>query len=516
MKITTVVAVVFSFIACEDDFQTIGSNVIGAPNFSAELYDDAEIFAWSNDLAPVQTNNLPSYLLGVYEDQLFGKQTASILTQLALARENPSFGDQPVIDSVVMYIPYFSREILSGTEGAEFVLDSVYGDDPIKLSIVETNFFLNQFDPETNFEQAQKYYSNLEPRIEENLTPNVLFETESFTPSRAKVVEFPVNEAGVRDTILRKPALRVKLDAEFFQKKILDMGGTSELRNQNNFKDYFRSIYIKAEETGSDGSMMLLDLSQAEAGITLYYTNQIEDTNDSDGDADSTETVNAYQSYQLTFNGTKVNTFDQEVPEFGDTKNLFLKGGEGSMAIIELFSGEDANNDNISDELEFIRESNWLVNEANLEFFVNREYMTGLNEPERIFLYDLSNNTILADYVMDNPSQTNALTSNSNASHLQPLKRDENGNGISYKVQLTRHINNIINNDSTNTRLGLVVTQNVNLVRHSAVLQTESTDVRSVPRGEVITPRATVLYGPDAEDAEKRLKLRIYYTEPKN
>jgi hypothetical protein len=65
-------------------------------------------------------------------------------------------------------------------------------------------------------------------------------------------------------------------------------------------------------------------------------------------------------------------------------------------------------------------------------------------------------------------------------------------------------------------RLGLVVSQNVNAIRSSAVLQTEEAEVMVVPTGSVISPKGTVIHGPDADDDEKRLKLRIYYTEPKN
>lgn len=518
LKITTVLAVVISFIACEDEFETIGTGVIGEPGFTSEVYSDAEISATNIDLGPVQTNNLPVNLLGVYKDPVFGTQEASILTQLALSGTDPDFGDEPVLDSVVMTIPYFSREVQSEDGTSVFELDSVYGNGSFKLTVRETNYFLNEFDPETNFEQSQKYYSNLDERIEQNLTSNVLYENDNFTPSSARIVEYPIDEQGNRDTVSSGPALRVKLDNMFFQDKILNMGGSSELTNQNDFRNYFRSLYIKAEDNSTDGSMALLNLANADGGITLYYHVQVEDSNDEDGDGDITELVEDPRSYTLNFDGTRVNTFDQDVPEFNDDENIYLKGGEGAMAIIDLFSGLDADSDGVSDELEFLRDSNWLINEANIVFYVNRDFMTGVNEPERIYLYDLTNNIILADYNLDPRGQLNSLSSDSNRNHLVPLERDADGNGVSYKVRVTGHINNLINNGATNVRLGLVVTQNVNLVASSAVLESlgGASNLEMIPAGSLITPEATVLYGPNAEDAEKRLKLNIYYTEPKN
>ena len=82
-------------------------------------------------------------------------------------------------------------------------------------------------------------------------------------------------------------------------------------------------------------------------------------------------------------------------------------------------------------------------------------------------------------------------------------------------MRLTNHINNVINKDSTNVKLGVVVSQNVSLTTNSDLLQKNQV-VKRVPAASVITPEATVLYGPNAEDDAKRLKLNIYYTEPKN
>lgn len=509
LKITALAAVIFSFTGCENDFESIGGNVIGDPNFNSDLYTDVELTAVTNDLSSVQTNNLPVNLLGVYNDPLFGSQTASILTQVRLLTADPSFGNEPVLDSVVLNIPYFSSLQEAGEEAVpQYELDSVYGNSPIRLSVIESDFFLNQFDPETDFEQSQKYYSDMQPQIENNLTSNVLFETSDFVPSAAEVIEFEQNDEGERDTIRSAPRLRLKLSTDFFQEKIINQEGGAELSSDNNFKNYFRGIFLKAEEVGVNGNLSLLDLSHNEAGITLYYTAK-------EQDSESEETVDVQNSYRLGFGPGRVNTFLQDSTQFQDDK-LYLKGGEGSMAVIELFSGPDADNDGVSDELEFLRESNWLINEANLVFHVDRDAMAGLEEPERIYLYDLENNTILADYVLDSPGSINAMNSNSNLNHLMPLTRDDDGRGISYKIRLTRHINNILNNDVDNVRLGLTVTQNVNLISNSAVRESEGPEADRVPAGSVITPRGTVLYGPDAENEEKRLKLRIYYTEPKN
>lgn len=514
LRLTTVVAVVFSFIACDDDFETIGSSIIGEPGFNADLYDDAVIKAKTFRPGAVQTNNLPLSLLGVYDDGLFGAQEASILTSVILSSANPDFGTAPVLDSVVLSIPYFSKEVREGDETI-YDLDSIYGSGPFKLSVIESRFFLNNLDPDTDFQQSQKYYSNMEPRILNNLA-TVLYENENFTPSPEPITEYTPGETGEGDTLNLPPALRIHLNQGFFQSKILDKGGSPDLLNFSNFRDYFRGVYLKADQTGSTGSLMLLNLQQENSGITLYYKTRVPDAQDVDDDDDLEELIEVRRSYTLPFGNSKVNIFNQEVPDFNDDENLFLKGGEGSMAVIELFAGPDSDGDGVSDELEDLRENNWLINEANLIFHVNRDYMTGLREPQRVYLYDLDNNAILADYTLDSQGQMNNPASRSNEVHLVPLTKNEEGEGLSYKVRITRHIHNILNNDAANVRLGLVVSRNVNLISMSSVLPQEGQEVTAVPVASVTQPLGTVIYGPDAADEDKRLKLNIYYTEPKN
>lgn len=505
-KIAAIMLVVFSFVGCEQDQDTIGTDIIGEPGFNADLYDDAEITARNNKLAPVQTNNLPVNLVGAYNDGIFGVQTANFLTQVSLTGGSPNFGTEPVLDSVVLTIPYFHTEEEPNNDGsATYDLDSIYGSGPIKLSVHESGYFLNDFDPDTDFESAQKYYSDIQDVIENNLTGNVLFESQNFMPSSSEIVYFEMNnESGERDTVRQAPHLRIKLAVDFFQEKIIEKEGSLELSSNSNFKNYFRGIYFKAESINGNGSLMMLDLTDNSA-ITLYYRTQ-EVT-----DGESTE---AYKSYSLGLGPNMVNTFDQNIPEY-NSDNLYLKGGEGSMAVIELFSGVDTDDDGVSDELEDIRENDWLINEANLIFHVNQEILSGGSEPTHVYLYNLDVNNLLADYALDDRGEENAMNSISNRSHLVPLERDEDGNGIKYKIRITQHINQILNNNADNVNLGLVVSQNFNEVSLSDVRNSPDSEVQTVPVSSVISPEGTVVYGPDAADEEKRLKLRIYYTESK-
>jgi hypothetical protein len=526
LKTTAIFIVVFSFIGCENDFDPIGSEIIGGPGFNSELYDEAEISAYTAALEAVQTNNLTFssgqstvrlHLLGFYKDAAYGAQTANVYSQLSLSNENPNFGNEPVVDSVVLSIPYFSTEGAPNDDGeTAYKLDSIYGNSPIKLSIHESKFFLNTYDPATGFENAQKYYSDMQPAIENNFTGEVLFENDSFKPSSSKYVYYEENSEGEKDTVTVAPRMRLKLSNKFFQEKLLNKAGSAELSSNNSFQNFVRGLYFKAEAVGSDGTMMLLDFSGTNADITVYYTSKEADLQDLDEDEDTEELIDVQDSYRLGFGSNSMSTFQQEDPTMSND-NLYLKGGEGSMAVINLFPGSYENNNEPSEDLKFLRENEWLINEANLIFHVNQQEVGGGREPERLYLYDLKNNIRLADYSLDNnQGQLNAWSANVNRGHLGVLERDDDGKGISYKLRITEHIRRILKEDSTNVKLGLVVSQNVNLLKNSAVRKSTPSGIDRVPSSSLITPLGTVLYGPNADNEEKRLKLQIYYTEPKN
>ena len=418
-----------------------------------------------------------------------------------------------------MTLPYFSTETEKNDLGNPvYRLDSIYGNAAFKLKISRSNFFLNDFDPEANFENRQRYYSDQGAFFKSSLVGDPIYVNETFKPSAGEVVYLEENSSGEMDTIRAKPRLRVNLPIPFFQENIIDKAGSIELSNNNNFRNFIRGLYFQAEAVNNNGTMALIDFTNPEAGITLYYTNLIVDTSDSDGDGDSTDLVEDQSTYKLNFGANTVNTFLQEFPaqisaEIGSVdpeigaENLYLKGGEGSMVIIDLFEDEA--------ELEELRANNWLINEANLTFYVNRDKIQGgETEPERIYLYNLDTNEPLIDYSFDQTfDQANPL--NSVTSHSGRLERDEDKNGIRYKLRITEHVNRILSKDSTNVRLGLVVTQNINLINNSA-LRTPLDGVNRQPSASVITPEGTVLYSNLATDASKRLKFNIFFTEIDN
>ncbi|PVW14239.1 DUF4270 domain-containing protein [Marixanthomonas spongiae] len=517
-QLAALLFLVVALASCEEDIEIIGTEIVGDNTF-IEPDQTNSVLAYSRKLLPIQTNGLTTYQLGVTNNPIYGKSTVSLLSQVTLGKVDPKFGDSTKLDSVVLYIPFFNTSESTGEDTISYTLDSVYGEDPINISMYESNLFLRDLDPESGFEDPQNYYSDLEKKFDNNpsLIGDLIFEIEDFKPSDKGIdlVTYNVNGDTITETIA--PGLRVKLPLEFFQQKIIDKEGSSELLSNNNFKDYFRGIYFKAESMTDKGTLFLFD--PLSANITLHYSFK------NDDDEDDEDTL------PLGFTGINVSLLQDELPpniqtaienpdvENGD-ENLYLKGGDGIAAVIQLFGKEDELDANLEtgpngvpDELDMLRSQKPLINEANLTFYVNKDKTAALSkEPQRIMIFDATNGRVLIDYVIDPTGTGNPLTHKTY--HLGPLEKDASGDGDFYEIKLTNHVSNLINRDSTNVPLGLVVTDNVVTPNFQDLQNTQSPGLKRVPGTSVLTPKGTVLHGNNSPNQDRKLKLELYYTKP--
>ena len=85
-----------------------------------------------------------------------------------------------------------------------------------------------------------------------------------------------------------------------------------------------------------------------------------------------------------------------------------------------------------------------------------------------------------------------------------------------YKFRITNHIKNIIKKDSTNVRIGLAVSADVNLesngIRYDLLNQTTPD---KVPVSSNIYPKATQLEANNNNELSEDVYLEIFYTEQK-
>ena len=537
-----IIVILLAFVSCEKDFASFDSEVINsdnAINFSTNSVEYS-LTTQSEMVNPVQTNNLPSFLLGSYNHPQYGRSNSSFVGQMVPSEYNHDFGDNVVLDSVVLTIPYFSRGIDTSEEGdITYEIDSVYGYDPIKISVYRNNFFFRTFDPFSDFDTSQSYYSNGSLSVEEiidgtQLEGELLFEIDDFTPSAEQINLTEIDTAGNPYVAQRvAPALRFKLNNpndNFWETNFFENEGNQVLTNEPNFKEFFRGLYIKVE-SNSNGSIMLLNFASSNTKLTIHYTS--DNTNIGDSDTGSVDEIETNQhEYEMNFSGNLINLFDNENPidvglidQTNGNENIYLRGGEGIITTLDLFSGSITNDngeemsefdhfkqffyDDISDEP--IR----IVNEAYIEFFVNQNFAND-DEPERIYIYNYEQNTALIDYFLD--QSVSSLTINAKINHLEPLVRDslDDDKGIKYKIRITEHLNNLILRDSTNAKLALGVISDVASVQNFKILDGSESENKRLASGIILSPKGTILHGNLSADIEKRPKIKIYYTEPED
>lgn len=550
-KLIVVSTILLFGVSCDEDFNNVGGEVLGDVNFEDEILTIDPI-AYNKVFDRIQTNNLPGNLLGIYNDPAYGSSSYQILSQVRPTAFNPFFGEDPELEKVVITLPYFSTQesteddvVVSSintstgeeTETTEtktnYSLDSIYGGGSIKLSIYKSDYFLSDYLPGEDTRRV--YFSDELNSFVPSIEGTLLYTTESFTPSAEEVVltTETVDESDSNITRFIRTRLSPRLRLEFteenaadiidlFQSLILDNQNNPELSNSNNFLNFFRGIYFKVEPDASSAEPVLLFLNLDQANIVLSYKANRADLQDQDDDNDLTELIEVEDTYQLDFTNNIVNSietnFTTVIPEpntdDGD-ELLYLKGGIGSYAIIDLF-GKDEDNNGVPDQLENFRENEWLINEANLKFYVNRDLVpAGDTEPERVYLFNPENGAVIIDYLADgSTNETSPI--NSKINHLARIDSDENG--TFYKIRLTRHITQLLNEESDITQLAVAVSKNVNITStgEGSAPNNEEND-QIMPFSSIISHEGTILYGngPNTPEANQ-LKLEIFYTESNN
>ena len=559
-KLLFLVGVIAFFTACDKDFNEIGSDVIGDDHFGLIKNDSQTVLAYNTATGQVETSNQPINSLGYYNNPFFGKTKASVVSQVLLDTVNQTIGANPTVTKVELSLPYFSRLISrDATSGdSTYELDSIQGFsivndkkvfNKIKLSVYENNYTLRDLDASLNFLDVQRYYSGETSVFDAYKNParlnddTNLGQNDEFIYSSAEIKTYKtVDGAQVVDT-RSAPGMRLKLRNDFFQDKLFGAGAAGKLFNNSVFKDYFRGLYFKVDASSASpnqGSMSLLNFKQGKIIVTYTIT-----VTSSTGVVSTKE-----RKFAISLGGNSVNLLENDYST-GYTSalasnsnaatgayNLFPKGGEGSMSIIKLFGDQDVRGysstgtptvgpNGIPDELDDLRNPSdgkkLLVNEANLTFYIDKDKMTGAAEPNRIYLYDLNNHRPIIDYYTDYSVSQNSKNNKFVFGGL--IEKDAatsayNKRGIKYKIRLTNHMINLISKDSTNVRLGLVVTESIGVASNGMLRGAVpvANPFNKYPSAAIYNPLGTVLFGNNIPATDpnyaKRLKLEIYYTKP--
>ena len=481
------------------------------------------------------------------------------------------------ITALIFVLYYKTRLRINKKPGFSMKVQSALTDND------ENKYFLRDYDPDTDFESAQKYFSNEKFLVDAykgtellNNSANVA-QNEEFLISNKEIYIYKtngngeyLNDSGAVLADQNNPALRIikerklpgiwlDLKKSFFQQKILDAAASGVLYNNNVFKNYFRGLLFEVEAISPDqGALAMLDFSSAEIKI-IYKASNVAPTPEAPSPTRTRKVYGLHMGYKSStakrancinfIEHTKSANYQDKVQssdQLNDDDRLYIKGGNGSIAFLDVFGPDvkkavngimvsEPTGNGIPDELEELRinmkANRWLVNEANLVFYVDQNTLSNANqkEPERIYIFDATNHKPILDYNADN---SNGTTPKKNKGAFGGLIEREtvalpNGNkkGIKYKIRLTEYIRQLIKNENTNyddnVRIGVAVIEDINSPANASInpanpITIGTSQVPFIPVSTVMSPLGTVLYGTKIPASDpnvaKKIKIRnIFY-----
>ncbi|MDT7831294.1 DUF4270 family protein [Flavobacteriaceae bacterium S356] len=391
--------IISGVISCEKDFTDVNTSVIRNNEFTTNdtllevIITEKPVTSVRAD--GIQLGALGQYLLGSYNNPHYEKIEASIVSQLQISSAfkvvDREYGaDTTVvtqIDTVYLKLPYQATLQTDGT----YELDSIIGDTEkaFNLNIYQNTTFLNVLDPSDpsvfNQFQSDAIYQTLPTEL--NAISN--FQYIPRAGDTMMVVSRKLNTGSIydKDTIKLTNSLpfgRVPLKADLLKQILLDRYQTDDFASQEAFDDYFRGIVLEASEGTDPGSLISFSfntgLIEYNPSIEVYYTNTVLVS------GVAVDTIKKNDSFRLF--GVRNSLYNMTTNNPTPAGNFQIQGTAGTHADIALF-GPDTDGNGLPDQMEELRAKNWLINDAQLTFYVNQNIVgfDTIATPFRLFLY---------------------------------------------------------------------------------------------------------------------------------
>jgi Domain of unknown function (DUF4270) len=351
--------------SCQMSDKELGTDIL-PPGDNVEVYHDTifEINAYPIKGEPLITSEIyyatnRVMLLGSLEDTIFGKSTASAITQF---------------NSPASFIPAGNMEIDSlflALYIRDFIGDK---DQDLTLSVYEFTDRLYM---------DSLYYSDYDAEGKYNPVPLV---QQIITPEDGQTYELLIK------------------DQDFIDKFLAIQSDTNYFYNDSIFKDYFNGLYITAEPVSQEGTMARIELANTKTRLTMKYAN---DSTEVDSTA---ERDFRYAHFTINeFSSQKINMFEHD---FSGTRLGQIINDENAITPYSYVEGMAGVNTRFSfaNLQEWMDQNPVIINSATLVFDVVPEEQSGIlydNLPNRLMI-----STLLDDNSLEQIYDFNVLWSN--------------------------------------------------------------------------------------------------------
>lgn len=394
----TLIASIFLILAtaCNKDAELIGdsesNNVL---NFKS--IDSLKVQTKTLKDESADGKNIANVMLGATNDPRIGFSKAAFYSEFSLSQNAFELGANAVLDSVVLVLKQTSNY---GSLNAMF-----------DLSVYELNHTLDK--------NAQ-YNNNTVLNIKSNPLANI--SNYKFSKTNGDI--------------------RIRLD-DAFGNSLINQFGTQVTESSDNFKNFFKGIYVSATATNGDG-FVSLGLKNDNTKIALYYHS-------------ATQTDTSY-TFAIDNSDISINQYSNNI-----------SGSEAASAISDSNINEEvsyvSSMSNIKTavtfpDLSFLNEV--IINKAEITFY-QEDYSNSLNisfpEIENLFLFvnlEDTNLAFLPDFNVGNPAPFGGKKELSSVNGLNTYK---------YTFNITKYVQSLIKGTSKGETLYLTNISNNNGAR---------------------------------------------------
>ncbi|MDO4224982.1 MAG: DUF4270 family protein, partial [Bergeyella zoohelcum] len=263
----------FVLYSCETDADQLGSQFFEGTSAQGEqvAYDIITYNVSNNDTIRTDASKLTYATLGAFNENQFGLQKSSFVSQVRLSSYNPSFGTSPVIDSVVMeFKPLYASDTVTTSTDENYT----YSDEKIPAKKVVNTYPISKYG-KTNSTMTLQVYEvddylgsyNDEVYSNKSVSYSTLLGEKNLTGTVSSVAI--TKDSDNSSLLSRDAAVRIPLDASFFQSKIMNKQGQAELADAASFIRYFKGIRLSVKENNG----YIMRFTPNDTKITIYYKN---------------------------------------------------------------------------------------------------------------------------------------------------------------------------------------------------------------------------------------------------
>lgn len=363
----------------------------------------------------IPTLAVSANLLGIYNDSIFGKASASFYTEITLSGANVNFGDNALIDSVVLSMKYGNTTSFYGNISTQQTVDVYRLTEKLTKS---------------------EYYSN--ESLTYNSTP---LGSLTFYPNPVDTVQVIQNG----DTTTESAHVRIRLSDTFGQ-EILDAGTNGNIITNNAaFLNLVNGLYITPSSTvdntllsTNEGAVVYYDINSALSTLTVFYRNDL-------------GTEKSY-SFLINSESKKFNHFEHNYTNTEIDKQLSGLSHDSTLTYVQAMGGVKTkliipNLKNLSAEGKII------INKAELIFNVSDTSLATIPKLVLTGINTESQATFLIDYFEGETYFGGTY----------------NATDKTYTFNIARHLQDLVNSDKTDYGMYLIATNSAISTNRSVI-----------------------------------------------